>query len=197
MKWLILLAVLLAIVFVLGMRIGAGKQGGSVAFGVVIGGTLGLVLYHHIGWTGMLVTIAAISLLPLIAAAMMREDDPVPGIAPAPRPSIRAFLKRPEARQILWIALTYRASEGLVKAMEGSYLVDAGIPPAYALQAATTHAAELLKKSADLGSVAAGKYADIIAVQGDPLQDIAVMQKVDFVMKAGTVYRQAGHEVRP
>lgn len=108
--------------------IGNAIQGGSVAFGVVMGGTLGLVLYHHIGWTGMLVTIAAISLLPLIAAAMMREDDPVPGAAPAPRPSIRAFMKRPEARQILWIALTYRASEGLVKAMEGSYLVDAGIP---------------------------------------------------------------------
>jgi len=108
--------------------IGNAIQGGSVAFGVVIGGTLGLVLYHHIGWTGMLVTIAAISLLPLIAAAMMREDDPVPGAAPAPRPSIRAFMKRPEARQILWVALTYRASEGLVKAMEGSYLVDAGIP---------------------------------------------------------------------
>ncbi|WP_377847688.1 MFS transporter [Bosea sp. UC22_33] len=108
--------------------IGNAIQGGSVAFGVVIGGTLGLVLYHHIGWTGMLVTIAAISLLPLVAAAMMREDDPVPGTAPAPRPSIRAFMRRPEARQILWIALTYRASEGLVKAMEGSYLVDAGIP---------------------------------------------------------------------
>jgi PAT family beta-lactamase induction signal transducer AmpG len=108
--------------------IGNAIQGGSVAFGVVIGGTLGLVLYHHIGWTGMLVTIAAVSLLPLVAAAMMREDDPVPGAAPAPRPSVRAFLKRPEARQILWIALTYRASEGLVKAMEGSYLVDAGIP---------------------------------------------------------------------
>lgn len=108
--------------------IGNAIQGGSVAFGVVIGGRLGLVLYHHIGWTGMLVTIAAISLLPLVAAAMMREDDPVPGTAPAPRPSIRAFMRRPEARQILWIALTYRASEGLVKAMEGSYLVDAGIP---------------------------------------------------------------------
>ncbi|MGX5734998.1 MFS transporter [Bosea thiooxidans] len=107
--------------------IGNAIQGGSVAFGVVIGGTLGLVLYHHVGWTGMLVTIAAISLLPLVAAAMMREDDPVPGTA-TPRPSIRAFLKRPEARQILWIALIYRASEGLVKAMEGAYLVDAGIP---------------------------------------------------------------------
>jgi len=107
--------------------IGNAIQGGSIAFGVVIGGTLGLVLYHYIGWTGMLLTIAAISLLPLIAAAMMHEDDPVPDTA-APRPSIRAFLARPEARQILWIALIYRASEGLVKAMEGSYLVDAGVP---------------------------------------------------------------------
>ncbi len=107
--------------------IGNAIQGGSIAFGVVIGGTLGLVLYEHIGWTGMLLTIAAVSLLPLIAAAMMRETDPVPD-ASAPRPSIRAFLRRPEARQILWIALIYRASEGLVKAMEGAYLVDAGVP---------------------------------------------------------------------
>ncbi len=107
--------------------IGNAIQGGSIAFGVVIGGTLGLVLYAQIGWTGMLVVIAAISLLPLIAAAMMRESDPVPE-SQTPRPSIRAFLKRPEARQILWIALIYRASEGLVKAMEGAYLVDAGVP---------------------------------------------------------------------
>ncbi|MCV9937818.1 MFS transporter [Boseaceae bacterium BT-24-1] len=107
--------------------IGNAIQGGSIAFGVVIGGTLGLVLHHYIGWTGMLVTIAAISLLSLVAAAMMREGDPTPSEA-GKRPSIRAFLRRPEARQILWIALIYRASEGLVKAMEGSYLVDAGVP---------------------------------------------------------------------
>jgi len=82
-------------------------------------------------------------------------------------------------------------------AKEFAYMVGAGIPAAYALQAATTHAAELLRKSRDLGSIAVGKYADIVAVHGDPLQDIAIMQKVDFVMKAGTVYRLGGHEVRP
>ncbi|MDI1252071.1 amidohydrolase family protein [Thermomonas sp.] len=80
-------------------------------------------------------------------------------------------------------------------AREFKYMVDAGMPPAYALQAATTHAAELLKKSKDLGSIDAGKYADIIAVNGDPLADITIMQKVGFVMKAGTVYRQDGHAV--
>jgi MFS transporter, putative signal transducer len=105
---------------------GNAIQGGSIAFGVVVGGTLGLVLYHHIGWTGMLVTIAAISVLPLAAALAMRETDE-PHVESASRPSLRLFLRRPEARQVLWIALTYRASEGLVKAMEGPYLVDAGV----------------------------------------------------------------------
>ncbi|WP_048646712.1 MFS transporter [Nitratireductor soli] len=110
--------------------IGNAIQGGAVAFGVIVGGTLGLVLYHHAGWTVMLVTIALLSLIPLAAAFAMREADPAPATpgAPISRPSIMAFLRRPEARQILWIALIYRASEGLVKAMEGSYLVDAGIP---------------------------------------------------------------------
>ena len=107
--------------------IGNAIQGGSIAFGVVIGGTFGLLLYHYAGWTTMLLVIAAFSLLPLIAAFAMRESDPV---APqqAPRPSIMAFLRRTEVRQVLWIALIYRVSEGLVKAMEGPYLVDAGVP---------------------------------------------------------------------
>lgn len=109
--------------------IGNAIQGGSVAFGVVVGGTLGLVLYHRYGWHTMLLTVAAVSLLPLAAAFAMREAPPAAaGTTASPRPSVRAFLRRPEARAILWIALTYRASEGLVKAMEGPYLVDAGVP---------------------------------------------------------------------
>ncbi|MGL4289512.1 MAG: MFS transporter [Phreatobacter sp.] len=108
--------------------VGNAIQGGAVAFGVVIGGTLGLVLYHHVGWAWMLITIATFSVLPLIAAVMMREDDPAASTSTAPRPSLMAFLRRPEARQILWIALIYRASEGFVKAMEGPYLVDVGVP---------------------------------------------------------------------
>jgi imidazolonepropionase-like amidohydrolase len=80
-------------------------------------------------------------------------------------------------------------------AREFKYMVDAGMPAAYALQAATTHAAELLKKSKDLGTIEAGKYADIIAIDGDPLADITLMQRVGFVMKSGRVYRQNGHAV--
>ncbi|MCK4204834.1 MFS transporter [Brucella pituitosa] len=110
--------------------LGNAIQGGAVAFGVLIGGTLGLVLYHHAGWAIMLGTIAFLSLIPLIAALSMRETDPAPLLdgQALSRPSIMHFLRRTEARQILWIALIYRASEGLMKAMEGPYLVDAGVP---------------------------------------------------------------------
>ncbi len=82
-------------------------------------------------------------------------------------------------------------------AQEFAYMVEAGMPPMFVLQAATTHAAELLKKSKDLGSVEAGKLADVIAVEGNPLDDIKRMQKVGFVMKDGTVYRLNGQTPSP
>ncbi|WHZ18936.1 MAG: Amidohydrolase [Rhodanobacteraceae bacterium] len=77
-------------------------------------------------------------------------------------------------------------------AQEFVYMVQAGMPSMYAIQAATTHAAALLKHSQDFGSVSAGQYADVIAVPGNPLDDIALMKQVDFVMKEGVVYKQDG-----
>ncbi|HEX7915654.1 amidohydrolase family protein [Rudaea sp.] len=73
-------------------------------------------------------------------------------------------------------------------AKEFVYMVEAGMPPMFVIQAATTHAAQLLKKEKELGSIAPGKFADVIAVEGNPLDDVALLQKVGFVMKAGTVY---------
>jgi imidazolonepropionase-like amidohydrolase len=68
-------------------------------------------------------------------------------------------------------------------------MVQAGMPPMFALQAATVSAAQLLKHDKDLGSVAAGKLADVVAVPGDPVADISVMKSVSFVMKEGVVYK--------
>ncbi len=75
------------------------------------------------------------------------------------------------------------------------YLVKAGLPPAYTLQMATINAARLLGHEDMLGTVEAGKYADLVAVPGDPLDDITVMSKVSFVMKAGVIYKRDGQEV--
>ena len=78
-----------------------------------------------------------------------------------------------------------------LNAKEFQYMVEAGMPPLFAIQCATTHAAQLLKHSGDIGSVSAGRYADVIAVEGNPLEDITLLQKVQFVMKEGRVYKGA------
>jgi imidazolonepropionase-like amidohydrolase len=77
-------------------------------------------------------------------------------------------------------------------AHEFELMVQAGMPPLYAIQAATVHASELLKHDKDLGSVTAGKFADVVAVSGNPLEDIALLKQVSFVMKEGVVYKRDG-----
>jgi imidazolonepropionase-like amidohydrolase len=80
-------------------------------------------------------------------------------------------------------------------AHEFELMVQAGMPPMFALQAATTHAAELLKHDKDIGSVTAGKFADLVAVPGNPVDDISQMKKVSFVMKEGVVYKRDGKTI--
>jgi imidazolonepropionase-like amidohydrolase len=82
-------------------------------------------------------------------------------------------------------------SEGV---LEFQAMVAAGLSPARALKAGTSVAAELLERD-DLGVLAPGKLADIVAMPGDPFKDIAVTTKVDFVMKAGRVYRHGMFDI--
>ena len=70
---------------------------------------------------------------------------------------------------------------------EFELLVKYGMPPVEALKAATVNAADLLGLSSEIGTIEPGKSADIIAVTGDPLQDVAVLKKLDFVMVRGDV----------
>ncbi len=71
-----------------------------------------------------------------------------------------------------------------------AYMVKYGMTPMQAIQAATSSAADLLGHADVLGSIKPGKYADVIAVSGDPLQDVGVLESVSFVMKDGKVYKQ-------
>jgi len=75
-------------------------------------------------------------------------------------------------------------------AKEFASMVKFGMTPAQAIRAATVTASELLGEQDSLGTIEAGKLADIVAVPGDPLADVTVMEKVDFVMKGGTIYKK-------
>ncbi|WP_275227282.1 metal-dependent hydrolase family protein [Novosphingobium album (ex Liu et al. 2023)] len=88
------------------------------------------------------------------------------------------------------------ALSGRNKAEEFALLVKAGLPPIEAIFTGTRNAAELLGDSENVGSVQTGRFADIVAVKGDPLADITVLQQVDFVMKNGEVLKQNGTMLR-
>jgi imidazolonepropionase-like amidohydrolase len=75
-------------------------------------------------------------------------------------------------------------------AKEFSSMVKFGMTPAQAIRSATVTAAELLGAQDSLGTIESGKLADIVAVPGDPLSDVSLMENVDFVMKGGVVYRK-------
>jgi imidazolonepropionase-like amidohydrolase len=83
------------------------------------------------------------------------------------------------------------------KAEEFALLVKAGLTPMDAIFTATRNAAELLGDSANVGSVQPGRYADLVAVAGDPLADITELQRVQFVMKGGEVVKKDGRLLRP
>jgi imidazolonepropionase-like amidohydrolase len=70
-----------------------------------------------------------------------------------------------------------------------AYMVEYGMSPMEAIQAATVHAAELMGWPDEVGAIAAGRYADIIAVSGNPLENVRLLENVAFVMKGGKVYK--------
>ena len=74
-------------------------------------------------------------------------------------------------------------------AEEFSLMVAAGMPPVQALLSATREASKLLGQENNLGSIKTGMFADIIAVSGNPLEDVSIIENVDFVMKNGTVHK--------
>jgi imidazolonepropionase-like amidohydrolase len=86
----------------------------------------------------------------------------------------------------------YTATSGRKKTEEFALLVKAGLRPMDAIFAATRNAARLLHADQDVGSIQAGRFADVVAVTGDPLTEVAVLQRVEFVMKGGQVIKANG-----
>ena len=74
-------------------------------------------------------------------------------------------------------------------AQEFAREVEFGMTPMRAIQSATSRAAELLGRRGELGVVAPDAFADLVAVPGNPLEDIHVLEKVEFVMKDGAVFK--------
>ena len=74
-------------------------------------------------------------------------------------------------------------------ARDFAFYVRYGLTPMQAIQAATVNAADLIGPISNAGSIKPGKYADIIAVAGDPVKDVTVLEHVPFVMKGGKVYK--------
>jgi imidazolonepropionase-like amidohydrolase len=137
----------------------------------------------------------------IIAGKTVENASRIPGFFP---PAIEA-----KARQVgpLIQAGFARALRGGVKiafgtdagvfphgqnAKEFEYMVEAGMRPMDAILSATRAAADLIGRSNDVGSIQTGRYADLVAVKGDPIVDIKLLQKVSFVMKAGQVHKRNG-----
>jgi imidazolonepropionase-like amidohydrolase len=78
---------------------------------------------------------------------------------------------------------------------EAELYVKAGMTPLQALQTATMQSAKMLEMDADIGSLAVGKFADIDAVEADPIKDIHALRSIDFVMKGGVVVRDDAHDI--
>lgn len=97
--------------------------------------------------------------------------------------------------QRLGVKLAYGTDAGVFphgsNARQLAYLVRWGLTPMQAIQTATTGAADLLGWADRVGAVAPGMYADLVAVSGDPLKDISELERVQFVMKGGVVYKGA------
>jgi imidazolonepropionase-like amidohydrolase len=135
----------------------------------------------------------------LSAGHFVMEKAKIPGFLP-PTVAVKALLVGPamtatfQRAYAAGVKIALGTDQGVAphgeNAKEFIYMVEAGMKPMDAIKAGTIEGAKLLGAEKDLGTVEAGKFADLVAVPGDPLADIKLMTNVTFVMKAGTVYKQ-------
>jgi imidazolonepropionase-like amidohydrolase len=128
-------------------------------------------------------------------AEKSQEDDYLP---PVVRP--KAALVGPQIEETFakayasGVTIAFGTDAGVsphgTNALEFVYMVEGGMPEMEAIQSSTVTAARLIGMEDQLGSISAGKLADIVAVEGNPLEDISVLSDISFVMKDGTIYKR-------
>ena len=135
----------------------------------------------------------------LSAGNFVMEKARTPGFLP-PTVAAKALLVGPQMTATFQrayaagVKIAFGTDQGVAphgeNAKEFVYMVGAGMKPMDAIKTSTIESAKLLGVEKDLGTVESGKFADLVAVPGDPLTDINLMTKVSFVMKGGKIYRQ-------
>lgn len=177
-----------------GMRVAAHAQGPQ-AIGIAV--RAGVASIEHGGLLDDQTILAMRAQGTVLVPTLARFDH---ALATAPA-SDRAAIA--ESRKLAYASARKAAAAGVRIAMgtdatvlphgenarELAALVEIGLEPAAAIRAATIDAAALMGANGEIGSLAAGKRADLIAVKGDPLRDVAAVRQVIFVMKAGDVIR--------
>ena len=157
------------------------------------------------------------SIRPEMAQQMAKK-----GIYLCPTLTVGAYVAEPRAREgrVIWASLPQIAAKSLQnarkagvkvafgtdaggfpwmeinQAQEFQHEVRLGMTPLEAIRSATIVAAEMLGWHGKVGVIAAGAFADLIAVSGDPLKDVTVLQNVDFVMKGGEVMKRPAESGR-
>lgn len=123
----------------------------------------------------------------------------VPTLSVAQKGAIREYREQGRAFERalkIGVPIAFGSDDGGIphrfSTREFGYMVEAGMSPAAALQAATVNAARLLRIDGEVGTLEPGKLADIIAVRRSPLEDVRALEDVDFVMKSGRVAKHAG-----
>ncbi|MDH3925249.1 MAG: amidohydrolase family protein, partial [Xanthomonadales bacterium] len=123
------------------------------------------------------------------------EDDYFPAVvrpkAASVGPQIDETFKKAYGRGV---TIAFGTDAGVsphgTNALEFVYMVEGGMPEMEAIQSSTMTAARLIGMEDQLGSISKGKFADIVAVNGNPLEDISLLSDISFVMKDGKVYKQ-------
>ena len=133
---------------------------------------------------------------PIAALEQARRGDRPPASLAKAEEAAVAMLESHKRAFKAGVKVAFGTDSGVSKhginAQEFKLMVDAGMTPTAAIQAATVHAADLLGRSANIGTSEKGKDADIIAVNGNPLDDVTRLENVGFVMRRGVVHKLGG-----